>query len=322
MSTRDTPETIHLRCGSDIAPTLRAAGFVGRFVEFSDPLLQGPLAPARDMAHWIAARDAFVVDAFDAAPGAIAAQYDALAHLPQNADLRLWFEHDLYDQAILVFLLSRWADDPPPRLRLICVDQVHGVANFRGLGQLSPDQLAALWTTARRPVSRATFALARAAWAALQAPTPQALAAIAADATPDLPPLAAALRRRLEELPGVADDLAQSERAVVDAVGAQPDIEGVALFRALITAEAAPFFTDLILRNALSRLAPLIDAAPTDAPWPKRRYRLSAAGEAVRAGAARFFDHAPAARWVGGVEIRPPGPVWRWDAAAGAPVFS
>ena len=35
--------TLHIRCGADIAPTLRQAGFLGDFLEYSDPLCQGPV---------------------------------------------------------------------------------------------------------------------------------------------------------------------------------------------------------------------------------------------------------------------------------------
>ncbi|MFA7431365.1 MAG: hypothetical protein WCZ23_14500, partial [Rhodospirillaceae bacterium] len=35
--------TIHLRCGSDIRQTLREGGFVGGFVEYADPVCQGPV---------------------------------------------------------------------------------------------------------------------------------------------------------------------------------------------------------------------------------------------------------------------------------------
>ncbi|MEM6492238.1 MAG: DUF1835 domain-containing protein, partial [Pseudomonadota bacterium] len=317
----DGPDHIHLRCGSDIAPTLREAGFEGRFVEFSDPLLEGPLTPCADDAAWAAMGGPDPLGAMVPGPGAIAAQYAALDDLPHDAAITLWFEHDLYDQSILVYLLARFAAAPPKRLRLICVDRVDGVPDFRGLGQLSPDALRALWAAERRTVDDQTYALGQAAWGALQSPTPHALAALAAGATPALPPLAAALRRHLEELPWVGDDLARSERELLEATAASPGLDGHKLFDAVLEAEDAPFFTDLILRNALERLAPLITSEPAGDPWPKQRHALTPDGEAVLKREAGFFAFTPAPRWVGGIAVDAAGPVWRWDGAAAAPVF-
>src|SRR5262249_44083978 len=39
------PATLHIRCGSDIAPALREAGFVGGFLEHGIPYCLGPVVP-------------------------------------------------------------------------------------------------------------------------------------------------------------------------------------------------------------------------------------------------------------------------------------
>jgi hypothetical protein len=41
--------TVHLRCGSDIRESLRRAGFVGDFLEFSDPYCWGPVPRNGDL---------------------------------------------------------------------------------------------------------------------------------------------------------------------------------------------------------------------------------------------------------------------------------
>jgi hypothetical protein len=45
--------TLHIRCGSDIESALKEAGFVGDFLEYADPLCQGPVL---DEAAWLERR--------------------------------------------------------------------------------------------------------------------------------------------------------------------------------------------------------------------------------------------------------------------------
>lgn len=40
-----TPDTLHIRCGSDIREALALGGIPGDYLEFSDPVCQGPLPP-------------------------------------------------------------------------------------------------------------------------------------------------------------------------------------------------------------------------------------------------------------------------------------
>jgi hypothetical protein len=84
-----------------------------------------------------------------------------------------------------------------------------------------------------------------------------------------------------------------------------------ALLRAFRETDAVFHPTDLILRDTLRRLragpAPLL--APADPP------ALTDRGRAVLAGSER---HHPAPRALGGVEIGPDAPPWRWDPERGA----
>ena len=44
--------TLHIRCGSDIRDTLRESGLAGDFLEYSDPVCQGPVPDVPDLAEW------------------------------------------------------------------------------------------------------------------------------------------------------------------------------------------------------------------------------------------------------------------------------
>ena len=108
----------------------------------------------------------------------------------------LWFEHDLYDQLQLVDVLALAAPDAP---ELIVVGSFPGRPAFRGLGELTADDLETLWP-ARVP-GQDTLAAAVSVWAALRHPDPSALAEAARADLPGLPFLGPALLRLLEELP-------------------------------------------------------------------------------------------------------------------------
>ncbi len=59
-------ETLHIRCGSDLRSALANAGFSGTFLEYSDPLCQGPVV--QDEA-WLARRAEFLTQAYGIVTG-------------------------------------------------------------------------------------------------------------------------------------------------------------------------------------------------------------------------------------------------------------
>src|SRR5206468_3010097 len=74
------------------------------------------------------------------------AQEERLEALNEQEEVVLWFEHDLYDQTMLVYLLDRFISRRRKyaRLHLLCIDSFMGVHPFKGLGQLSPRQTESL----------------------------------------------------------------------------------------------------------------------------------------------------------------------------------
>lgn len=318
--------TRHLRCGSDIAPTLREAGFVGDFLEYADPLCQGPVLEAPD---WLEHRARFLADSYGAALG-----FDAAAALQRlrreeaglqaasasGARIVLWFEHDSYDQLILARCLAHFAAAPPARLELVSAGAYPGGARFIGLGQLPPEALRLLWEQ-RLPVPADALLQGAAAWQALRAPDPGGLATLAAERLPALPALAPALRRHLQELPWLQDGLGLAERLVLQLLAEAPRGAG-ALFQALMRErEPLPWMTDLMLLALLQRLRQAAEPAIAGDGATPERFRLTEAGQAVLAGARDWLSCRPAPRFVGGVAIPGgPQPCWRWDEAARRPV--
>jgi len=295
---------LHLRCGDDLRDRLPGAGIAGEYLCFADPVCQGPAQDDGDLAAWLARRTRFVAAHSGADEPAVRrrleSEYAALRgdDLAQHEAVWLWFEHDVWDQIALIRVVSLLDGQGglEGKLWLLPADGV------RCFPELSDTELAALRP---QPLSPEQFREGAEAWAAFSAPDPRQLDALSRRPLA-LPFLAAALRRHLRDLPWTTDGLAETERRVLHAVyeGAKDEAAVLHAFRA-----ADPVFhpTDLILRDVLRRLR--AGPEPLLAP-PSDPLALTDRGRAVLAGQER---HRPAPRALGGMEIGPDAPPWRWD---------
>jgi len=316
---------LHLRCGEDILAKLDAAGVPGRKVAWSDPLCEGPwlpfertfLRPLR--ARFLAERYADFLTTLDS----LARADEALASAADEDEVVLWFEHDLYDQPILAYLLDQLAPhvEHGVRVSLVQVHEHPRIARFIGLGQLDAEALGALFP-ARVDVAAETFALARRAVAAWTGQDPRALEALRRP-DPALPHLGAAAERYLAEYPSVRNGLALSEQLALEVIddGAR---SARSVFQEVQARERAPWMGDSML---FARLRVLSEgAAPllaVDGAWPTIDdgasdpvVTLTDVGRRVLAGENDWLALQPLERWMGGVHLRPGGVDWRWDAAA------
>jgi len=319
--------TLHVRCGSDLLPALREAGFAGDYLEYSDMLCQGPVLDEPD---WLERRADFLSvvyggwvgrDRSRIAAGLAAAEADLHRAAAAYARVVLWFEHDTYDQLVLARCLAAFEAAPPARLELISLDRFPGSTRFVGLGQLPPEALLLLWR-GRMPVSPAQRAAGRAAWERLRAPDPRPLAASAAGWPGALPHLAGALLRHCREFPGARDGLGLSERLVLQLLAEAPRTAGEIYRDLMLEREPLPWMSDLMMRaliEGMKRARPKpfeCTAANLPDDWAKEPLALAPAGRAVLAGDVDWLSLAPPERWLGGVRIAAATPCWRWDEAS------
>jgi hypothetical protein len=296
---------LHVTNGDSVTMTMERAGFAGDLLAWRDILHEGPVPDLppdelrRVRAEYLGVDEALLRERDERLAAAIASEEPVV----------LWFEHDLYDQLQLIQILAG-LPDRPRHVELICIGTFPGRPGFRGLGELEAEELASLWPL-RTAVTPEHVHLARAAWDVVRGDDPHALARAAATPDERLPYLAPALRRLLEELPGVRDGLGRSERHLLEAVagGARSPIDA---FLAASDAEEAPFMGDT---TAFDRLASL-DGLVGDGGGA---LELTADGEAVLAGEADRVELIGFDRWVGGLHVRAGGDLWRWDAERSAP---
>jgi hypothetical protein len=298
--------TAHLRCGDDLRDLLPEAGWQGAYLAFADPVCQGPVEADGLMAY-LGRRARFVAARYGADLQQVrlrlGAEYAALNALDRYDRVLLWFEHDLWDQAALIRVLSLLAGRRGLEGRLFLMP----ADGRRAFAEMPAGEIAAL---APAPLTLLQAEAGAEAWDAFADDDPRGLDALWRRALP-LPHLAAALRRHLQDLPWTTDGLALTERLLLRAVAEGAADLGAAL-RAMLAADPVFQVTDLILRDLHERLSD----GPRRLLMRGDPWRLSPQGEAVLRGEAR---HVPRPRFQAGVTIGPQAP-WRWDPRFGGVV--
>ncbi len=329
------PKTLHIRCGSDLAQGLRQGGFTGDYLEYANPFCQGPVTGEPGEPGEMRRRVRFLAESYGEALGLSALQFEKMLRQEENGlassyrdyeRVVLWFEHDSFDQLILIRCLAFFATHRPAALELVSANRFPGTSRFLGLGQLPPEALRLLWTK-RSPVSEEQLALGRKAWDALKSPDPTELASIANDESAVLPDLPTALRRHLQELPSVRNGLGLTQELVLSALAEREQTIGD-LFQGLLAGrEPLPWLGDVMFLSILEamRMAqePPFEISPETAsgPWPCRLLTITSAGFRTLSGDRDWLTRMPPERWVGGVCIEPQAGTWRWNEDEGRPVF-
>ena len=325
------PSLLHVTNGESAGNTLRQTGLGGAVLPWQDVLHEGPV-PGVARPELLRIRADFLSGCgWGGKPALLSAlqrrDRTVTGALRDRRQVVLWFEHDLYDQLQLldILALASVADGTP---ELIVVGSFPGKPSFRGLGELTSDQLETLWPS-RVAATPGLLAAAASGWDALRLPEPSALAALATAGVAELPFLGAALRRLLEELPAPKDGLSGTERRALQAIVAGA-VTPPSAFRAAQDLEAAPFLGDTWFYRTLTglgrgekRLIETPDGGQLPAAPPlsdARAYatmslRLTPAGEQVLRQEADRVQLLGVDRWIGGTHITP-GTAWRWDPAA------
>jgi hypothetical protein len=301
---------------------LAGTGLARNIVYWRDVLHEGPV-PAVGHEELRRIRAAFLVGAGadDHGEGLRMFRWrDAELEAHRDGEYVLWFEADLYDQLQIIEILSRLAEleVPAERVTLICIGEHPGIARFGGLGELRPEQLRELPAT--RACARLTpeaLDLATRAWAALRAPTPDGLPAIAATRSGELRFLGEAFERLCREYPSTRDGLSLTERRVLAAVAAGAGTAGDVFVRASAR-EARPYLGDTWYYAVMDRLArapyPLLELRPAGVPVePATLPRLTATGARVLAGEEDHVRLNGVDRWIGGVHLTGHDVRLRWD---------
>lgn len=316
---------LHVHNGDSTAGTMREAGFPGEHFPFREALAVGPTPTGVSKDRWVTIRATYLAEVagedVDNIERDLKAIDRALETITNHEEIILWFEHDVLCQINLSYLLARFSGQNigESRLSLICIDEFPGMPAFRGLGELTAEQMASLFDT-RHEVTEAEMSLAKRAWDAYCSPDPRRIERLMKEDTSAMPFLSAALGQHLARFPSTRNGLGHAENRLLELIsGGATDFS--TLCKAFFEAEPSYGLGDLQIWTDLKRMAkasrPLIRLNGSDvAPGPSSRLHASCKitdeGARILKGEDDFVNANGIDLWLGGVHLRENN-LWRWD---------
>jgi len=320
---------LHISNGDSTAGLLRAAEMPGEIQPWGEALMAGPTPRGLSQEEWISTRAQFLsqTDAdrdLEYCRRTLTEQEEVLASYPGHDEVVLWFEHDLFCQINLLYLLDWFSGKRIGKttLSLICIDSFPGMIGFRGLGELSPQQLASL-IDRRQTIEPNLLRLAQRGWSAYCAPSPEEINQFVREDLSLLPFMKNALQAHLERFPSVRNGLGIIENNALEIIAG-----GVNEFGPLfcIFSELEPVYGlgDLQFFDALKKMislkSPLIEILePTNfhelsfREFMNSSFVLTPAGEEVLQARQDFIEIHGIDEWLGGVHLQGKHNLWRWD---------
>ena len=267
---------LHIRCGSDIELALTEAGFAGDFLEFSDPFCVGPV----NYDYRVEERARFLHKSYGqniernyvAIVADLRRAYARLRNSAADYDhVVLWFEHDSYDQFILIFLLSQYHRfGLPKHLWIVTANEFPGSVRFQGLGQLPPEGLRLLWQT-KCPVTPQHCLEADQHWAAFTDPDKAVFHDYVQNLTSNaLPYFKSAAQRKLQEQPIRQNQLSLTQQITIDLLTNTSALSAGSLFKKVMQQEPLPFLGDVMYWHILVEMQEkgLVQFVEASDHWP------------------------------------------------------
>ncbi len=254
----------------------------------------------------------------------------SLQSFAYHEEVVLWFEFDLFCQLNLLYLLHWFSKKElgNSKLTLICPGDFPGVKQFRGIGTLSPRQITSLFED-RMEITDQQRKLAERAWCAYSSPDPTQIQLLLQQGTEELRYLHKAFSAHLERFPSTGSGLNSVEAKMLESLSDGPrkfpdlfdtvsnsetmfshgmgDVQFSAYLAALAEGENplirmdnfAGILTQDVERRALGK-------------WT---IRITDQGKEVLKGRQDNIELRGIDRWLGGVHLKSPDQVWRWDPA-------
>ena len=319
---------LHIHNGDSAADTARNSGIPGEHLAWREALVCGPAPGGLSEDKFRAVRARHLADAYgvniERCERKLREQEETLARFSDHEEVVLWFEHDLFCQVQLIYLLDWFArrELGKTRLSLICIGEFRGVPTFHGLGQLNEEQLKSLFTQ-RIEVTSSQLDLGSKAWQAYSSPDAANLVSLLDSDLSALPFLKSALDKHLRRFPSTHNGLGR-----IGNVGLELVAKGCRNFKSLFPAfarlEPGYGFGDAQFYLELKRLAdastPLLTCsgggsrAPMDpAQMLLSSFEITEHGKAALNGNEDFVIRNGIDIWLGGVHLNGKEAAWRWE---------
>lgn len=326
---------LHIHNGDSSANIARRASLPGEQFAFREALIEGPspaaYKDANDGGWLVRARhlwSAYGLDLKECSEG-LRAQEQKLTSFREHDEVVLWFEHDLFCQIHLIYLIDWFASREvgDTKLSLICIGEFSGREKFRGLGELTPEELASLFPV-RKQITQEQLDLATAAWTAYCSDDPTNLQQLLETDCSSLPFVSKALGIHLQRFPSTRNGLGRIEDTALRLID-DGAISFSELFPRFVEVEALYGLGDAQLWLTLRRMHQVRNPMFTirdDAPMEKEIsatavFEISSAGKAVLNAETDFVVLNGIENWLGGVHLSGRKRVWRWDEESETLVF-
>jgi hypothetical protein len=319
---------LHIHNGDCSANIAKESSLPGEQFAFRESLITGPAPTGLSDIEWRSVRahhlsEAYGVD-LEECEQALLDQEKTLASFAEHEEAVFWFEHDLFCQINLIYLLSWFARQElgNTKLSLICIGEFPGKENFRGLGELNSAQMASLFP-GRQQVTSPLLKFAALAWEAYCSPNPTEIERVVQTGDSLLPFLGKALGAHLRRFPSAKNGLGCVEHQALELIhgGAKTFMD---LFPRFGDAEPAYGLGDAQLWLALERMSvgrqPLLTIENGKNGGGKltpeivchAKFEITESGELVLRGEADFAELNGIDLWLGGVHLSEDN-LWRWD---------
>ena len=322
---------LHIVNGDSVGTKLKEGGITGDILVWREIYTEGPVFAQPELPTCRAARGQYLENVLGIPQQhwqeVSEEQEKQLAGLRQHDEIVLWFEHDLFDQTMLSFLLHRLAglESSHAKLYLLSINAYPGIPLFHGLGQLTTEQLIGLIGTWQE-VSAQQLLLGKRAWEAFVSDTPEAIARLLQEDTSVLPYLHDALQLHLARFPSVQNGLGIVEQTTLELLMNGVDTP-MQLFSQTGDRLHALGMGDiqywLCLRRLSEGMHPLL-SFEEDVIIPKlndspetflhTKVSLTELGHKVAGNRADWISLNSIDTWYGGVRLVGNSPAWRWDA--------
>lgn len=322
---------LHIHNGDSTAGTAKKTAIPGEHLAWREALVCGPAPGGLSADEFRGVRAKHLAEAygvaFEKCELELRAQEEALSAFADHEEVVLWFEHDLFCQVQLIYLLDWFAQRElgQTKLSLICIGEFPGIEGFRGLGQLNEEQLVSLFPQ-RQEVSQPQLRLGSKTWHAYASPDPAELLSLLDSDLSAIPFLKRALIKHLQRFPSTTNGLGRIEN-----VGLELIAKGYRNFKSLFPAfarrESEYGFGDAQLYLELKQLAdasaPLLTlsnsgkgASMEPAQMLLSSFEITDLGKAVLDGAQDFVRRNGIDYWLGGVHLEGDEAGWRWEEQA------
>ena len=316
---------LHIHNGDSTAGTARKTTLPGEHLAWREALVCGPTPGGLHEDEFRRVRAVHLTSAYGATiekcERELREQEETLARFSDHEEVVLWFEHDLFCQVQLIYLLDWFAQRElgNTKLSLICIGEFPGIEDFRGLGQLNEAQLMSLFPR-RCEVTEAQLDLGARAWTAYSSTNPTVIEHLISGNTAALPFLSIALAKHLQRFPSVRNGLGRVENVGLELiVDGQHEFES--LFPSFGKREPEYGFGDAQVFLELKRLAsaakPVItmsnSAGAKDSAVLNASLQITEYGQAVLRGEDDFVHSNGIDLWLGGVHLDGDEAAWRWD---------